>query len=373
MPTVLEAIAIANPPTSKSQSEAAAFVKQMQGIPESVLCRIDQIYASSAIDRRYTCIADYDRPTSKFEFYPRTPSLLPPPGTARRNEMYRKWAPEIAEQAARKALLSASRSPSAITHVIAVTCTGFFSPGLDVHLIKSLGLNKSTQRTVIGFMGCCAAFNALRTANAICVADGLAVVLIVCVELCTLHFQPIESLEDAVISSIFADGAAAAILSANPPRRTEPALAISGSMSLLDENSLEDMTWTIGNTGFLMGLSPRVPTRLGAIVSEYVDSLLESSGSSRSQVDAWAIHPGGRKVLDIAAESLDLAPAALDDSYAVLRDYGNMSSPTIFFIMARLLDRHRISPMRSIVAIGFGPGLTIEGCVLTAAEGFVGC
>jgi predicted naringenin-chalcone synthase len=236
--------------------------------------------------------------------------------------------------------------------------------------MNALGLGPSTQRLCIGFMGCCAAFNALRAADAICRADRLAVVLIVCVELCTLHFQPIETLEDAVISSIFADGAAAAVLSASPQNPDEPALAIAGSLSLLDDDSLDDMTWTIGDTGFLMGLSARVPSRISTLLPDYADKLLATSGTARAEVDAWAVHPGGRKVLDKAAETLDLGINALDESYAVLREYGNMSSPTILFILARIIDRHRQAPMRSVVAMGFGPGLTIEGCVLSSVAGF---
>lgn len=365
MATVIEAIGAANPPIAKSQQEAAAFLKRIDGIPEAIRGKIDRIFCGSAIDRRHTCIQDYDLAPSQFMFYPPNASLTPAPSTAARNRVYRQWAPRIAEIAAREAIGEAARAPGEITHLITVSCTGFYSPGLDADLIHALDMRPDTQRTMIGFMGCCAAFNALRAADAICKSDPRAVVMLVCVELCTLHFQPVRSLEDLVVSALFADGAAAAVLSSRP-RRSGPALCVERSITVLDSRSRGDMTWTVGDTGFLMGLSARIPSRLAEILPAFAQSLTAGSEQSPPNVDAWAIHPGGRKVLDKAVETLNLAPQAVDESYAVLREYGNMSSATILFILARLIKRLSQRPLRRVAALGFGPGLTIEGCLFSA-------
>ncbi|HEY3328558.1 MAG TPA: type III polyketide synthase [Capsulimonadaceae bacterium] len=363
MPTNIEGIGTANPPFSKSQREAAAFLKRVEGMPESVRSRIDVIHDRSAIERRFTCISDYNREPADYEFYPPNASMQPPPSTAARNAMYRKWAPVIAEQAARKALAESGRDADEITHLIVVSCTGFYSPGVDVHLVRSLKLRPTTERTMIGFMGCYAAFNAMKTAHAICGSNPAARVLIVCVELCTLHFQPVTTLESAVVSALFADGAAAAVMSATPDE-AQSGLRYVDSMSLLDGDSLGDMTWDIGDTGFLMTLSARVPAVIERHLCAFVDQLTRCNGISASDIKFWAIHPGGRQILDRAASVLEMPTDALAESYGVLREYGNMSSPTILFILERMRARNVAKGYG--VALAFGPGLTIEGCLLRA-------
>jgi predicted naringenin-chalcone synthase len=363
MPTIIEAIGTANPPYCKSQSDASEFLLRVEGVPDAVRGRLPLIFAKSAIERRFTCIADYNRDYPNFTFYPPNPSLTPAPSTAARNALYRQWAPRLAEEAAAVALAEAGRAPDEITHVIAVSCTGFYAPGLDVHLIKALGLRADVSRTIIGFMGCFAAFNALKTAHAICGSDRNARVLIVCVELCTLHFQPLTTLESAVVSALFADGAAAAVVTARPSHDASGGLAYVGGTSWLDDDSLGDMTWDISDTGFLMTLSARVPGVIARQLPAFLAGLAARYGLTATDLDFWAVHPGGRQILDKTTEALSLAPDALSDSYAILREYGNMSSPTILYILKRLLET-RGAAARCGVALAFGPGLTIEGCLL---------
>ncbi len=191
--------------------------------------------------------------------------------------------------------------------------------------------------------------------------------LVVCAELCSLHLQTTGTFEEAVVNSLFADGCAAAVLSGEARPGT---LALEGTATVMDDDSLGDMTWEVGDTGYLMGLSSRVPKVIARHVPDYVDRLLDAHGVSREAVTFWSIHPGGRAIVEQALETLGLPESAAADSFAVLHDYGNMSSPTILFVLQRVLARHRAAveaggPGEGYgVAMAFGPGLTIEGALL---------
>jgi alpha-pyrone synthase len=368
VPTILEAIATANPPFELAQDQALAFMSQLEGISPGLHDRATSIYAKSAIDTRYTCIHDYLTIPPNFTFYPNNWHLEPPPSTFERNQLYQTYAAKIAQSAAEQVIQQSDLDPITLTHLIVVTCTGFTAPGLDVHLVQQLGLRKNIDRTLIGFMGCYAAFNGLKTAHAICQSNSRAKVLLVCVELCTLHFQADDSLESVVINAIFGDGAAAAILSAQSNSEAIGQLAYIDGYSLLLPDSLDLMSWTIGNTGFLMQLSNQVPKMIKQHLPNYLADLFGRNDLNQSDIDFWAIHPGGRQILDQIQTLLALQPNALADSYEVLRQYGNMSSCTILFILKRLLASHQAGlsqnqGLRQGVALAFGPGLTIEGCL----------
>ena len=382
--TTLDAIATATPDLRKPQDEAAAFMTQIDSLSERLRSRLPAVYRGSAIDARHSCIADYgtDDPEA-FDFFPATWALEPAPSTAERNDRYREAAVPLAETVARQALDTAAVAPDDITHVIAVSCTGFFAPGLDVEIVKRLGLAPTTQRTVIGFMGCYAAFNAMRVAHGFCQSHPEARVLVVCVELCTLHFQIEDTLESVVVNALFADGAAAAVFSARSGNDARGRMAYRGSRAMLDDDSTDAMTWTIGDTGFRMGLSSSVPDVIATHLPDYTQALLAAHGLSREDVDFWAIHPGGRRIVERAREVLDVPESAVAPSLSVLRDYGNMSSPTVLFVLKRILEGHleghndalspdlpRPSPTPAHhdapdtgLAMAFGPGLTIEGAV----------
>jgi predicted naringenin-chalcone synthase len=358
MPTVLDTIATATPPTRALQPDTAAFMQRITSLPERLRARLPAIYRGTAIDRRHSAIADFaeDDPDN-FTFFPSTWSLKPAPSTAARNAKYREAILPLTRHAAREALAQSDTDAADITHVIGVSCTGFFAPGFDIHLVKELGLPPTTQRTFIGFMGCYAAFNALRVAHSFCESQPNARVLIVCAELCTLHFQVDGALETAVVNALFADGCAAAIVS---QRDTVPtgALEYINSRTTMDDDSMDHMTWDIGDTGFQMGLSSRVPRVIAEHLPAYVEGLVPDNAS----VDFWAIHPGGRAIVDKAQEVLGLSDADVHDSLEVLRTYGNMSSPTILFILKRMLE-HGPDTGTHGVSMAFGPGLTIEGAL----------
>ena len=368
MQTVIKSIATGNPPLHRSQEYAASFMQRITSLPKPLRKRIPQIYERSAIDFRYSCVEDYGREAEDFDFYPPDWSLSPAPTTRARNAKYREAVLPLADDVARRALQESGVDAADVTHVIAVSCTGFFAPGLDIELVKRLGLPPDTRRTFIGFMGCYAAFNGLRVAHSFCQSHPDARVLLVCAELCTLHFQVDDSLESAIVNALFSDGAAAALLVSVPDAEEAGGLVYTDGRTRLDDDSMEDMTWDIGDTGFLMGLSSRVPDVIARHLPEYLEDLLKPHGLSQSDVDFWAIHPGGRAIIDKAKEILDLDDAAVHDSLEVLRLHGNMSSPTILFVLKRILDRVRsggLTPQNRVgVALAFGPGLTIEGALL---------
>lgn len=363
--TVLESIATVNPPFKRSQAELATFMARVEGVPSKVRGRIPTIYARSGIDTRYSCIGDYGAEAEEFEFHPNNWAMSPVLSTGDRIQTYKTCALDLAEQAAHQAIGDAQINADTITHLIVVSCTGFFAPGLDIYLVKRLGLSPHTERTLIGFMGCNAAFNGLKTAHALCQTHPEAKVLLVCVELCSLHFQVADTLEKMIVNALFSDGAAAVILSATSQ---DPAgkFVYLDSASVVAADSLDAMTWDIGDTGFLMQLSPQVPDLIQQNLPSYLDRLLSHHSLTPESLDFWAVHPGGRQILDKVKTELSLPNALLTESYEVLRRYGNMSSPTILFILKQIMDDAALSPAsepRNGVALGFGPGLSIEGAL----------
>jgi predicted naringenin-chalcone synthase len=307
-------------------------------------------------------VEDYGREAQNFEFYPTNWELNPQPSTATRNALYRQAVIPMAERAAREALQDSGVERSEITHLIAVSCTGFFAPGLDIELVKRLELPADTRRTFVGFMGCYAAFNAMRVAHSFCQSHPDARVLLVCAELCTLHLQVNGSFESAIVNAIFSDGAAAVVLAAVRDEDAAGELMYLDGQAQLDDDSMEDMTWDIGDTGFVMGLSSRVPSMIADRLPTYVAGLLRPYQLDIEDVDFWAIHPGGRAIIDKAQEVLNLDEEAVLDSLEVLRLHGNMSSPTILFVLKRILECRET--VGTGVALAFGPGLTIEGALL---------
>jgi predicted naringenin-chalcone synthase len=217
-------------------------------------------------------------------------------------------------------------------------------------------------------MGCYAAFPALRMAQAFCAEDERAVVLVVCLELCTLHLEPSEEIDDIIAASVFADGAAAAVVTARPPgERDASTLQIESLLSTVAPESEDDMAWTLGDRGFDMVLSTSVPQILQDNARSIVDALLGRVPLTLDQVDHWAIHPGGRAILDKVQAGLELADDALEESRTVLRNFGNMSSATILFVLERFLAPGRVAPGERVYAMAFGPGLTVESGLFVRA------
>lgn len=279
------------------------------------------------------------------------------PGTARRMEAFEKFAPRLAVCALNKLSLSAEERRS-VTHVIVTSCTGLYAPGLDFDIVNHLDLNPSVERTMIGFMGCYAAINALKSAHHIVRSEPDSVVLILNLELCTLHFQETTNLEQMLSFLLFADGCAASIVSARPI-----GLGINSFLSLRIPETSHLITWKIRELGFDMHLSGQVPAEIARAMKEVGHHI--TRGDDPLSIQLWAVHPGGRTVLDAVEKGLALPAEALCHSRDILNRFGNMSSATVMFVLESVI-RNAASAQRGC-AMSFGPGVTAETMLFHAA------
>ena len=375
----LSGLGTALPAGSVSQADAAALAARLGPAADDAdgRRRLALLYRKTGVRRRHSVLLpvkgeDGDAAPDRLSFYPPAgPDRAGEPTTAARLREYRRHAGPLATRAAAAALADAGVEPGAVRQSITVSCTGFAAPGVDCELIDALGLPRGVGRTHVGFMGCHGALNALRAARGYCLADPSAAVLVTAVELCSLHHQytpdPAADAGTVIANALFADGAAAAVcvgadfarpeLLASQPSTGDFDLAGNGSLTL--PGSADAMTWTVGEAGFRMTLAPAVPGLIRTHLAGWADEWLAGFGLGRGDVRTWAVHPGGPAILDAAEGALELPPDALAPARALLAEAGNLSSPTILF----LLDRLRDAP-RPCVALGFGPGLTIEAALL---------
>ncbi|MEJ0049928.1 MAG: type III polyketide synthase [Methylovirgula sp.] len=302
------------------------------------------------IERRWSCLAP---PRGGVEVLDGEGFYKPGhfPSTADRMARYEIAAPALGTAAVERLGLDDNERKS-ITHLIVASCTGFSAPGVDLELLERCGLNSSVERTVIGFMGCHAAMNALKIAHHIVRSTPTANVLVVCLELCTLHFQETADLDRLLTFLLFGDGCAAALISAAPD-----GIALNSFHAELVQKAADQITWNIRDAGFDMVLSGRVPSTITGALRESSARVL--GGKPMDAIDIWAVHPGGRSILDAVEGAFELEDSALAASRAVLRDYGNMSSATILFVLERLM-RDKTKRGASGCALAFGPGLTAE-------------
>lgn len=349
----IESIATVLPAYCHQQKDILRF---MQGFaPPEEHRKLNAIYKKSGIQQRYSVISDYSKEMKDWDFFPRNSEAEPFVSVESRMDLFHKEAILLAEKAVRQL-----EDWQNITHLITVTCTGLSAPGLDIALIKRLGLaSDRIIRYSINFMGCYAGLQALRLADTLCKADAQARVLLVDVELCTLHFQKTPSEDNYLANALFADGAAACIISNN----TKAAWKILNFHSDLISQEENAMAWQIASTGFLMTLSSYVPQILKENIEKLVKNALIKSRISIEQIHTWAIHPGGKRILDEIRKTLCLNDQALGASYEVLANYGNMSSVTIFFVLKETWQNNG-----NTFACGFGPGLTMESVLLQRNE-----
>jgi len=363
MPVTLLGIGTALPSHRLSQAESAAMAQRLSatnGAQATLLRRLQR--RSGVACRHSVLLADADGPLQeRLPFYTDAN-----PTTAERMARFAAEAGPLALRASSAALATAAVDPAAITHLVTVCCTGFQAPGFDLDLIQGLPLAADVARTQVGFMGCHGALNGLRVAHAFVEADAGARVLLCALELCSLHQQLGWHPERVVANALFADGAAATVLAAADPSAVGAVqvsapwrLLASGSTVLPD--SADAMAWTIGDHGFEMGLSPRVPALIAARLAPWLDGWLAARGLDRAAIGSWALHPGGPRLLESVRDCLGLPASAIEPSTAVLRECGNMSSATILFILNRL---QRAGAPLPCVALAFGPGLCVEAALL---------
>ncbi len=355
-PIALWSIGTAVPAFQFSQQNALAYA--ISHVPPEMARHVKYLYRRSQIDSRHSC--------SQALYHAIELATGEIAGgeasTAERMQAYEAQAADLAAQAAKRALAQQSHfTATDITHLVMVTCTGFVSPGPDVLLFEHLGLQPDVRRVQVGFMGCHGAMNGLHTATAICRSEPQAVVLVASVELCTLHFQSTPTEENLVITSLFSDGAAAALLSGRGHVNGQPRCYLDAFGSRVYPEARDAIAWRVGNQGFDMGLALSNAQALRSLIPDFVERWLASYELHQHDIDLWAIHPGGRAVLDTCEHALGLAPADLASSRAVLRHYGNMSSPTILFVIDHLLEKADAARTLKGLSLGIGPGVTLEG------------
>jgi predicted naringenin-chalcone synthase len=341
------------------QAELADHLSR--GLEPSLARRLRAAFRGSRVDARHSVLPDFRAGVTR-------PVLFDggEPTTAERLAVFRREAPELAEEAARQALEQAGVEPAGVTHLLFVTCTGFSAPGPDRDLVLRLGLSPEVRRVLIGFQGCSAGIVALRTAAEIVRGDPGAIVLVVSCELSSLHFQQDLKEDDLRGHALFADGAGAAVVGGTGAEagagggRLPAAIELGPGSSLLLPDSERGMTWDVEDTGFRMRLSSRVPDALAAGLPAHVRAV-----TGGRAIRHWAVHPGGPAILAHVAGCLGEPLESLDAAAQVLRTCGNMSSATVFFVLLRIAAG---ADPGDGLAMAFGPGLTVESLAFRIPE-----
>lgn len=362
-------------PDGVIDQDVAAGVVQRLGITKRWNKVLPKLYQKSGVRRRSSVLLgpDHLEPDLRQSFYtPPTETAPYGPTTAQRMEVYAQHAGPLICKTSRLAIDRAGITPSRITHLVTVSCTGFVAPGLDHALIQAHKLRETVQRVHVGFMGCHAMVNGLRVAQAICQSDPSAVVLVGSVELCSIHQQYSEDPEQIVANSLFSDGSASAIVvpyrQALAMPQVDPSWRMVSSLSLKVPDSADLMTWKIGDYGFQMTLSSQVPKRIEEELRAPLENWLGTLGVSTKEIKQWVVHPGGPRILDAVEAAIGLGSESLSASRETLANYGNMSSPTIVFIMEEILRRSESEGLPREkglwLVLGFGPGLHAEAILL---------
>jgi predicted naringenin-chalcone synthase len=358
-------IGTAVPAYAHQQQDILAFMRRIYAMNEAGNRKLQFLYHHGGIDTRYSVISDYTRPAREWKFYPATENLEPFPSLEKRMQLYEQHAAALSMAAIRNCL-DGKLDPQEITHLITVSCTGMSAPGLDLELVELLGLPKTVFRTSVNFMGCYAAIHALKLADALSRSDSDAKILIVCTELCTLHFQRDPTMNNILSGLLFSDGSAAALITQNDFPTN--GLHMDGFYSEIIAKGKKDMSWELSSTGFQMGLSSYVPDLIEEDFAGLVSHALEKKGIDRAAINHWCIHPGGKKILDCIYKSLHFTNGHLDTSYQVLKEYGNMSSATILFVLQRMMSAFDHGQPNVVFGAAFGPGLTMESFIASTGK-----
>lgn len=335
-------------------------MQRVYALDEAEKRKLRFLYHQGGIDKRYSVIPDYSLPADGWEFYPATENLEPFPSLELRMEYFHRYAATLSMAAVKNCL--ADMPATNITHLITVSCTGMSAPGLDIALMELMELPSTINRTSVNFMGCYAAIHALKIADAFCKADAAANVLIVCTELCTLHFQKAYSIDNITSSMLFGDGAAAVLVTGDV---NGEGASIDHFYASVSQKGSKDMAWQLSGRGFLMTLSSFIPDLIEEDFAALVDAALDHAGLRKEDIDSWCIHPGGKKILESVHKSLGFTNGQLEPCYEVLREYGNMSSPTVLFVLKKILGNTGTAKRGKIFGAAFGPGLTMETFILS--------
>ncbi len=322
-------------------------------IPSSDIDKIKRLYQQSEIQTRYAAIDDFSKSKDECDFF----EIDKKTSIEKRMKKFFEIAPTLCKQAIQQCIPNKIKR-SDITHFITVSCTGISAPGLDIQLMQLLDLPTTIHRTSVNFMGCYAAIHALKQANAICKSQANAQVLIVDVELCTIHFQDDYTMDNIAASLLFGDGAAAVLVS-----NEKGIYSIEDFYSEVALDGYNDMAWNISSTGFLMTLSGYVPSIIARNIEPMLLNSLNKMNIKKDDIQHWAIHPGGKKIISEIEKVLNLSSKDVEISRGVLSDFGNMSSVTILYVLKKMQAQIK-APNETIYSVAFGPGLTIESMFL---------
>jgi predicted naringenin-chalcone synthase len=356
MPPVIAGLGTALPPqASQSDLWEGFFAKHFEGTTRALAQRI---FANSGVEVRHAAVSPLLEDLSDWP-------------TARRMSRYLVEALPLGKEAVDRALTDAGVSAGEVGLFAVCSCTGYATPGLDILLARDMGMAADTQRLFVGHMGCYAALPGLGAASDFVAARGRPALLL-CAELTSLHIQPASARVDTqqiVSHALFSDAAVAAVVvpGSRPGSGSRPGYEFCEVASVTDTSTADHMTWEVTDTGFRMGLSPRVPQVLQTYVGGLVDSLLARHDLKRSDVDGWAVHPGGPRILNVVEQELGLSAEAMAASRATLAEHGNCSSPTTLLILDRL--RRSTRPPERVVMLAFGPGLTLYAALLRWSSG----
>ena len=365
MSTIIS-IGTAVPQYSAKQSTILEFMKTAYN-DDTASRKLNILFQNSGIKTRYSVLPDFGTNQTENSFFNANQRV---PDVTQRVTVFKENAASLAIAAMKAAFkkLNTNIADFKITHLITVTCTGIYAPGIGATLIEQLELPEDIFHTAINFMGCNAAFPALNLADLITKTDENAKVLIVCVELCTLHFHAVDDNDNLLANTVFGDGCAAVVVvsDAASKKNQQSGLTINGFYSLLLNKGKNLMGWNITPVNFEMVLDSGIPEFIGNEVNEIVMKATEKFKTEPSAIGKWAIHPGGKKILDSIKKQTHLSDSDMQYSYKILSDYGNMSSPTILFVLNEIMQAEH-GEGESIFSIGFGPGLSIETALLTYA------
>jgi len=354
-------IGTALPPYSHQQSAIMQFMQHVYAMNETDKRKLKFLYHQSSIQQRYSVIPDYSRPIAEWKFYPHSENLEPFPSLELRMALYHKYAAALSVDAIRNCIDGHLNSDQ-ITHLITVSCTGMSAPGMDLQVMELMDLPKNIFRTSVNFMGCYAAIHALKIADAICHSNDDAKVVIVCTELCTLHFQKEPTTDNIASSLLFGDGSAAVMVThSDYPHK---GLSLHSFYSEVVAKGKKDMAWEISSTGFLMTLSGYIPELIEEDFKALVSRAVNHGKIAVEDITGWCIHPGGKRILEAIQKSLMLPDGQLQESYDVLKQFGNMSSPTILFVLKAMMQKP--DHPSKIFCAAFGPGLTMETFVASS-------
>lgn len=311
------------------------------------------LYRQCEIDKRYSVLQDFASADGEGQFIN---SHNGNPSLDARLKIFNEHALQLSVDAI-KDCINGNIEAKEITHLITVSCTGMTAPGLDLQVAEALDLSPNIFRTSVNFMGCYAAIHALKLAKMICDTTDNANIVIVCTEICTVHFQQNYTLDNAASSLLFGDGSAAVLVSNNSS--SSNALQLKSFYSQVAYKGKTDMSWQLSNEGFLMTLSAYVPQLIQEDIGCFVHKALQAANISKEDISHWCVHPGGKKILEVIQAKLQLSNRDMSCSRKVLSEYGNMSSPTILFVLKEMMKEENDAPV-NVFGVAFGPGLTME-------------